>query len=594
MSIIPRPEHPRPDFIRDTYHNLNGTWAFAIDDANRGEAEAWYKPGYDLGGSILVPFCYQSKQSGIGDETIHPYMWYRRSFTVPSEMQGRRVFLRFGAVDFEARVYVNGQMAGTHRGGYTPFGFDITALLREGENDLCLRVEDQPDCSQPRGKQYWEEGLMGCWYTPVSGIWQTVWLEAAGDNSLTAIHVTPDIDRCRADVRLRLEKRPAPGTRAAYELSYEGRLLTRGEVSIWDQTPGFSLDIRFGGRVDNVPVWTPEHPRLFDLKITLITGQGAQDDVTTYFGMRKVEVKNGQVLLNNTPVYQRLILDQGYWPDTLLTPPSDEAIKADVQWIKDFGYNGVRKHQKIEDPRFYYWCDKMGLLVWGEVPSCYEYGLQTVSNLANTLTDFINRDYNHPSIITWVPLNESWGVREIYTDKTQQAAARMLTQLCRSLDPIRLVSANDGWEQTESDICALHDYAAEGEVIHKHFDSREQVEQTACDHRMCYAQGAQYTGKEAFLITEYGGIAMSSKGIQENMSGMQTWGYHDKVQDEEAFLKRFASVTDAIRELPYCQGYCYTQLTDVMQEINGLLSPDRQPKVDPESFRKLNGNPKGR
>ena len=228
------------------------------------------------------------------------------------------------------------------------------------------------------------------------------------------------------------------------------------------------------------------------------------------------------------------------------------------------------------------------------MPSCYEYGLQTVSNLANTLTDFISRDYNHPSIITWVPLNESWGVREIYTDKTQQAAARMLTQLCRSLDPIRLVSANDGWEQTESDICALHDYAAEGEVIHKHFDSREQVEQTACDHRMCYAQGAQYTGKEAFLITEYGGIAMSSKGIQENMSGMQTWGYHDKVQDEEAFLKRFASVTDAIRELPYCQGYCYTQLTDVMQEINGLLSPDRQPKVDPESFRKLNGNPKGR
>ena len=214
MSIIPRPEHPRPDFIRDTYHNLNGTWAFAFDDANRGEAEAWYKPGYDLGGSILVPFCYQSKQSGIGDETIHPYMWYRRSFTVPSEMQGRRVFLRFGAVDFESRVYVNGQMAGTHRGGYTPFGFDITALLREGENDLCLRVEDQPDCSQPRGKQYWEEGLMGCWYTPVSGIWQTVWLEAAGDNSLTAIHVTPDIDRCRADVRLRLEKRPAPGTRA--------------------------------------------------------------------------------------------------------------------------------------------------------------------------------------------------------------------------------------------------------------------------------------------------------------------------------------------------------------------------------------------
>lgn len=594
MNSIPRPEYPRPDFQRDSYYNLNGTWSFAFDDDNRGEREGWNLPRHQLAGSILVPFCYQSEKSGIGDKTIHPYLWYRCKFEVPEEMKGRRVFLRFGAVDFESKVYVNGRLAGTHRGGYTPFGFDISHLLVEGENDLCLRVEDQTDCSQPRGKQYWKEGLMGCWYTPVSGIWQSVWLEAAGDNSLTAIRVTPDLDRALADVRLRLEKFPEKGTRVAYELSMEGRLLLSGEVSAFDQTPGFTLDMRCGSRVDTVIAWTPEHPRLFDLKVTLLTEKGAQDEVKTYFGMRKVEVKNGQVLLNNTPVYQRLILDQGYWPDTLLTPPSDEAIRADVQWIKDFGYNGVRKHQKVEDPRFYYWCDRLGLLVWGEVPSCYEYGPQTVANLSNTLMDFIARDYNHPSIITWVPLNESWGVREIYTDRQQQAAARMLTQLCRSLDPIRLVSSNDGWEQTEADICALHDYAAEGEVIHRHFDSREQVEKTACDHRMCYAEGAQYTGREAFLITEYGGIAMTGKGAQEDMGGMQTWGYHDKVKDEETFFARFASVTNAIRELDYCQGYCYTQLTDVMQEINGLLTPDRQPKVDPERFRGINRNPKGR
>ncbi|NLA53247.1 MAG: glycoside hydrolase family 2, partial [Clostridiales bacterium] len=440
----------------------------------------------------------------------------------------------------------------------------------------------------------WEEGLMGCWYTPISGIWQTVWLESAGNNSILTARITPDIDAARAHVRLRLEKRPKAGTRIGYELSFEGKLLSKGEATAIDQTPFLSLDMRFGSKVDTLVLWYPQRPALYDLKLSLLEDDGAQDEVKTYFGMRKVEVQNGQVLLNNSPLYQRLVLDQGYWPDTLLTPPSDEAIKADVQWIKDFGYNGVRKHQKIEDPRFYYWCDKMGLLVWGEVPSAYEYGPEMVSNISNLLLDFIERDYNHPSIIAWVPLNESWGVREIYSNTQQQAASRALTQLCRAVDPTRLVSANDGWEQTETDICALHDYAASGEAIALHFASREQEEKTSCDHRMCYAKGDQYTGEEAFLITEYGGIAMSSKGAQDDMGGMQTWGYHDKVENEEEFFQRFASVTDAIRDLPYCQGYCYTQLTDVMQEINGLLSPERKPKVDPDRFRKLNQNPKGR
>ncbi len=591
---IPRPEHPRPDFMRDTFENLNGPWQFAFDDGDEGIARKWYLPGHTFDREILVPFAYQTKMSGIGPtDEIHPVMWYRRSFTVPEEMAGKRVFLRFGAVDFEARVYVNGEQVTCHRGGYTPFGADVTAFLKEGENDLCLRAEDRQDCAQPRGKQYWERGLMGCWYTPVSGIWQTVYLESAGDTAVKRAHVTPDPDRHMCVLDLELDRKPDGPLEIEAALSFEGKPVRSVKMTESSQRIAMPIDLIVQGSLEPMHIWSPGRPELYDADIYLRRGGEVVDHVRTYFGMRKVEVRDGTVYLNNCPVYQRLVLDQGYWPDSLITPPSDDAIRQDVLYTLRFGYNGARKHQKLEDPRYYYWADKTGLLVWGELPSPYEFCFSSVTDLFDTLSGFIDRDFNHPSLITWVPLNESWGVRQIYTDKNQQALARLLCQTARALDGTRLVSSNDGWEQVETDICALHDYAADGETLKTHFASREQVEKHTCDWRPCYARGVRPTGREAFMVTEYGGIAFSTIGLQGDAGGMESWGYHDKVTDTEAFFARFRSVTDAIRAIPYCRGYCYTQLTDVMQEVNGLLTPDRKPKVDPERFAALNRSPDG-
>ena len=592
IHSIFRPEHPRPDFQRDTFENLNGKWQFAFDDGDEGLFARWYAPGHAFDQQITVPFAYQTKLSGVGPtDEIHPILWYRRSFEVPEAMAGKRVLLRFGAVDFEAQVYVNGQLAGSHRGGYTPFCFDITPLLKAGENDLCLRVEDRPDCAQPRGKQYWQRGLMGCWYTPVSGVWQTVYLEAVGETALTRVHVTPDYDRHQCTVDLELDRVPEEALDIEIALSFEGQPVRSLRMKEQARRVSVPMDLIVQGSLDPMHVWTPEHPALYDVDVYLRRGNEVIDHVRTYFGMRKIEVKDGKVYLNNCPLYQRLVLDQGYWPDSLITPPSDQAIQEDIRLTLRFGYNGARKHQKLEDPRYYYWADKMGLLVWGEIPSPYEFCDASINNLYETLSGFIDRDFNHPCIITWVPLNESWGVRQIYTDKRQQALARMLYHTAKALDGTRLVSVNDGWEQVETDICALHDYAADGAVMAAHFAFREQVEKHACDWRPCYAQGVTPTGKEAFLVTEYGGIAFSNIGLQGDAGGMESWGYHDKVTDEEAFFARFRSVTDAIRNIPYCQGYCYTQLTDVMQEVNGLVTPDRKAKIDPERFAALNRNP---
>ena len=593
-NLLPRPEHPRPDFQRDTFCNLNGLWQFAFDDEDRGLAEKWYTPDYPLDKEILVPFAYQTKMSGLGPtDEIHPFLWYRRSFTLPENMQGKRVLLRFGAVDFKADVYVNGQHAGQHIGGYTPFAMDVTTLLQEGMNDLCLRVEDQPDCTQPRGKQNWSRGLMGCWYTPVSGIWQTVYLEAVGDTAMTRIHVTPDVDRHMFTAEIALDKPAQEGMELELTVTYNGQLHRKLRTSIQDRTTRVPVDMMTHGEMNSIHTWEPEHPNLYDLKVRLLKNDQEVDAVTTYFGMRKVEVHDGKVYLNNHPLYQRLILDQGYWPDSNITPPSDEALQTDIRYTKAFGYNGARKHQKLEDPRFYYWADKMGLLVWGEVPSAYDFCDDEVHNLTKTLTDFIDRDYNHPCIITWVPLNESWGVPQISMDRKQLSLARMLYHLTKALDGTRLCSSNDGWEQGTTDICALHDYMDTAEGMALHFADRMEVEDHVCDLHRCYANGEVCTGEEAFMVTEYGGIAFTNIGIQGDMGGMATWGYHDKVTDEEAFFQRFQGVTDAIREIPYCQGYCYTQLTDVMQEINGLLTPDRKPKMDVERFRALNCAPKG-
>ena len=591
-NYIPRPEHPRPDFMRDTFYNLNGEWEFAFDDAQTGLRDGWQKPGHHLDRKIVVPFCYQCAASGIGPtDEIHPVIWYRRSFTVPQQMKGRRILIRFGAVDHEATVYVNGCAIGSHRGGYTPFALDATDYLTDDVNDLCVRVVDRPDPTQLRGKQYWKRGLASCWYTPVSGIWQTVYLEAVGELAVEYIHVTPDIDHGLAAVELMLDKEPTQNTTIKSRVKLNESPLCEMTVSARNRLIKVVLDLNTYPQDDEVILWSPQNPVLYDLRVEVLCNGQVQDQVDTYFGMRKIEVRNGIVYLNNRRIYQWLVLDQGYWKDSLLTPPDDDAIREDLQWILKFGFNGARKHQKIEDPRYYYWADKLGVLIWGELPSPFAFSDETVENMTQTMLEFIRRDFNHPSIIAWVPLNESWGVRAIATNLRQQMTASMLYYLTKAADGTRLCSGNDGWEQLQTDICALHDYSAEKQTLEAHFAGRQLVERTGNDEHRCYVDGYTPTGEEVVMVTEYGGIAFSNIGIQGQMGGTETWGYHGKVPSVDDFLERYRSTTDAIRQISYNQGYCYTQLTDVMQEINGLLTPERNPKIPPEKIQQINRDP---
>ena len=285
-------------------------------------------------------------------------------------------------------------------------------------------------------------------------------------------------------------------------------------------------------------------------------------------------------MLNNRPLYQKLILDQGYWPESLLTPPSDEAIRFDIEMTKKMGFNGARKHQKIEDPRYYYWADRLGLLVWGEMPSAYDFNTEEIENITREWMEFINRDYNHPCIITWVPFNESWGVRNIYTDKNQQNFALTLYHISKAIDGTRLVSTNDGWENVKSDFCAIHDYIAWGEEFAEKYCDKSILYELNTSGRMTFAQGYEYEGQPV-IITEYGGIAFESPD-------RKAWGYHEAVKDVQGFINRYSSITDAIRKTKYIRGYCYTQLTDVMQEINGLMTADRKLKVPLDEIQKIN------
>lgn len=575
-TSVPRPEFPRPDFERTDWLNLNGVWSFEFDDKNVGEAENWQN-GRSFSRKINVPFCFQSELSGIHDKGHHEFMWYKREFNLPESFKGKGVILNFGAVDFFAKVWINNLYVGCHRGGHVSFKIDISRYIKEGNNTIVVRVEDKYEPVQPRGKQYWKEVPDRCWYTATSGIWQTVWLEAVGESYIDRIRFTPDIDNSSVLAEIFLNKAPEKG-KVNLKITYKDSEVRNISFDVKDRITKFTVNIKEADYIDEIHYWYPQSPNLYDVDIELYEGNDKTDYVKSYFGMRKISVEGGQILLNNKPYYQRLILDQGYWPESLLTPPSDEAIVYDIEMTKKMGYNGARKHQKIEDPRYYYWADKLGLIVWGEMPSAYHFNSEEIENITREWTEFINRDYNHPCIVTWVPLNESWGVRNIFIDKNQQNFAVGLYYLTKALDGTRLVSTNDGWEQVHADICAIHDYVARGEDFTKKYKDKEEAVRTSIGRRMIYSQGTAYEGQPV-VITEFGGIAFEGK---------EGWGYNGAVKDEESFLERFDSITSAIRNTPYIQGFCYTQLTDVMQEVNGMMTADRKMKVNIEAVREIN------
>ncbi len=586
-----RTEYPRPQFVRKDYLILNGTWQFDFDDNEVSLKEKWQCPEKTLSKTINVPFCFESKLSGISDSAPHNTVFYKRKFEIPIEWKNKRVILHFGAVDYRCKVFVNGNMVGEHEGGHISFSFDITDYLTKGEQDLSVYVNDPfDDETIPRGKQFWLPKSGGIWYTRTTGIWQTVWLEPVNEISIKKVKFTPDIDEGNVKIEGHLSKRLS-NLKVNTVIKFGDEIISDDTYSI---TKGFfvrEVDV-FGQKIFNSNAhgdgrcWTPENPNLFDITLTLLDGETVLDEVKSYFGMRKVHTQNGMVYLNNRPYYLKLVLDQGYWPEGLLTAPKDEDFVKDIELAKAMGFNGCRKHQKVEDPRFMYWADKMGFIVWGEMAASCVYTDEAAVRLQKEWMEIIDRDYNHPSIIAWVPLNESWGVSQIDTDEKQKYHSLALYHQIKSVDTTRLVVNNDGWEMTRTDICAIHNYHHGGDDEPEKYEYFKSV---LCDKdrllkempagRHIFAQGYKYEG-QPILLTEFGGIGYDVK----SPGG---WGY-TLAKNEEEFLGQYKRVIDAVLSSDVIFGFCYTQLTDVEQEINGLLTYDRQPKCDVEKIKEIN------
>lgn len=578
------PNYPRPQFVRPSWQNLNGSWNFSFDDANEGEAQKWTE-AFPLGQTIQVPFTYETKLSGIGDELQHDNVWYSRSLTVTAADLAQTVLLHFEGSDYTTKLWVNGQYAGHHTGAYSRFSFDITSLLEEGDNLLVVKIEDSLDDQQPRGKQRWMPDNFGCWYVQTTGIWKTVWMEVRPRTAVDHLKITPVL--ANREIELELDvcaKAYSPSLTVEAIVSFDGTFINSTCIPVCGKHISTTINV-FSTLVDDwgIRTWSPSAPNLYDLTLILRDGDTVVDTVDSYFGMREIRIDGQNILLNGEPLYQRLILDQGYWKDSHLTPPDEQALITDIERIQALGYNGLRKHQKVEDERFLYWCDVKGMLVWSEVGSAYTFSDYAVNEFTRQWMEIVKQQYNHPSIITWTPFNESWGVRDIKTNAKQQAFTESIYYLTKTYDPNRPVIVNDGWEHTISDIITLHDYEASGEVFLKRYtEFKDEIlnnELYHCGQKSAFANGYGYCG-QPILISEFGGIAFNNDD-----SG---WGYGDKVQTEEAFLARFDSITTAIKELPYCCGYCYTQVTDVQQEINGLMDIDRNYKVDADTIREIN------
>ena len=580
------PDYPRPQLVRSSWENLNGFWNFAFDDENIGFAKGWNQ-GVSNEQTIQVPFSYETKASGIGDEKIHPQVWYSRTVDVKEEaLQGRRMLLHFEGCDYRTTVWVNGQQAGSHVGGYARFSFDVTKLLHAGENVVAVLAEDSDDTRQPRGKQRWVEKNFGCWYVQTTGIWKTVWMESVPETYLSALKLTPDYGHARLNIEAQIEaERFEEGVLLEAIVRYQDAFIASTAVAVTRKQVNLQIDVcsNPGEHEWSLHSWSPENPQLYDLELRIIKDGKPEDTVLSYFGMRDIRIDGRQILLNGSPLYQRLILDQGYWEDSHLTPPDEAALIEDIEKIQKLGYNGVRKHQKIEDERFLYWCDVKGLLVWSEMAAAYTFDDTAVSDFMTQWAEIVRQNYSHPAIITWTPVNESWGVPQIKTEKQQQSFAQAIYYLTKSLDPYRPVIVNDGWEHTVSDIITLHDYEEKGSVFLERYAEhiQELLDGTIYHNldRAAFADGFSYHG-QPIIISEFGGIAYNNDD-----SG---WGYGNKVNTEEEFLERFAQITGAIQQLPYCCGYCYTQVTDVQQEINGLMDMQRNFKADPEKVRAIN------
>lgn len=569
---LPRPEYPQPQFVRKNWMNLNGIWDFEMDQSKSGEQRGLQNVPA-LSGKILVPFCPESKLSGIEHRDFLWSVWYKRKVTVPEEWleNGRRTFLHIGACDYETRIFVNGDFVGAHFGGYTPICLEITKWLHSGANDITVCAKDQTDDPKtPSGKQSVQYASFGCSYTRTTGIWQTVWLENTPSAYIRSVKMTPSLQNGTLAVQARLEN--AAGLSLKAEAFFDGKCVARASAAVAWREASLLL------KLEELHPWDLEHPDLYDITFTL-----GEDVVTSYFGLRDIDLRDGKTYLNGRPVFQRLILDQGYYPDGIYTAPDDGELIADIERAKAMGFNGARLHQKVFDPRFLYHCDRMGYLVWDEHAN---WGLDTTSSAAfegflPEWLEILQRDYNHPSIIGWCPLNET--PRNI-----NERFVRCLYELTLEFDPTRIFIDNSGWAHVEGayDLYDVHDYCGNPEAFRAKYAPLLENKPVEC--LSWWGGSYQHCGtterNDIRFVSEFGGARWV---IAEEDNGGDNWGYGEQVQDEQAFIDRYRGLVDALLDNPKIGAFCYTQLTDVEQEQNGLYTYRRKPKFDPEVIRKI-------
>ena len=581
--------YPRPQLRRAHWESLNGPWDFALDPLGRWQVPA--EVSWDSR-RIVVPFSPETERSGIGDTGFYKACWYRRSFQPPALQAGERLILHFGAVDYSAVVWVNGSRCAHHEGGYTPFRVDITELLhRDGPQEIVVRAEDDPaDLSKPRGKQDWQLEPHSIWYPRTTGIWQTVWMEKVPATRLEGLRWTANLARWEIGLEAHVEGVRPEGLTLNVRLAVGEHLLANdtyevvaGEVHrrIALSDPGID-DFR------NELLWSPQSPTLIDARLELRDRDGNVIDVVeSYTALRSIAIQGDRFVLNGRPYQLRLVLDQGYWDGTGITAPDDAALRRDVELARAMGFNGVRKHQKLEDPRYLYWADRLGLLVWEEMPSAYRFTRQSVERVTREWLEALARDYSHPCIVVWVPLNESWGVPNLPDSPSERHYVQTLYHLTRTLDPIRPVIGNDGWESVATDIIGIHDYDAEPAGISKRYHSDEArprlFRRERPGGRMIVLDGHPHPD-HPIVLSEFGGIALAKNRGEE-------WGY-SRCENPEAFARRYEALLEVVRTLDLLAGFCYTQFADTYQEANGLLYSDRTPKFPLERIAAATRGPR--
>ena len=566
--------YPRPQMERGDWITLDGQWDVSID----AKAEVRCPEEVRWNGKITVPFSPETLASGVGNTGFYCVVWYRRRFDRPALDGGKRLLLHFGAIDYSATVWVNGAKVCSHEGGYTPFSADITdALTGEGRQEVIVRAEDDPqDLAKPRGKQDWKLEPHSIWYPRTTGIWQTVWMEVVPPVYVDGVNWASNLERWEIGFQATVKGKLKRGFRlhirlhaGEQELADDVYSIENGEVHrrIALSDPGID-DYR------NTLLWSPATPTIIDADIELQDENGTVlDTLKSYTALRSIAIQGDRFILNGRPLTLRLVLDQGYWPETGLTAPDDNALFRDVLLAKSMGFNGVRKHQKIEDPRFLYWADHLGLLVWEEMPSAYRYTQRSVERLTTEWIEVLKRDISHPCIVAWVPFNESWGVPDLPESSAQRNYVQALYHLTKTLDATRPVIGNDGWESVATDIIGIHDYDDKPERIARRYgmdDIEARLLKSERPGGRMLLLGDASTARQPIVLTEFGGIALASKEGD--------WGYSES-KTPKNLLQLYRALLTTVRALPALAGFCYTQFTDTYQEANGLLFADRTSKA---------------